>query len=95
MTELDKKYLKVLKDSTRLLVKKTKAETDLSSRFELIEQIILNLQVLKVLMPSKIYTKEFSKLETSINSIIAEVSKPSFINEFINMVNEFIKNNKN
>lgn len=80
-----------LKRNTRFLEQKAKKKSDMLDRFEIIEQIYLNLKVLKEEMNKEDYIGEFKDLETKVISIINNLSDKSFLQEILDKVNSLVK----
>ncbi len=82
---------KELIQSTKLLSKLIKLDIPLIDQIKILEQLYHNLVILKKEMPADEYSKQFDKMEKSLNEIIEEITNPKLINELITKINELLK----
>jgi hypothetical protein len=82
------KDLVELQKSTKLLREIYNSNVSAVRKFEILEQVYANLQVLKKEMKFEDYHKEFSKLEASVNSIVDNLTSKSFLDELLKKINK-------
>jgi hypothetical protein len=82
------KDLVELQKSTKLLREIYNSNVSAVRKFEILEQVYANLQVLKKEMKFEDYDKEFSKLEASVNSIVDNLTSKSFLDELLKKINK-------
>lgn len=82
------KDLVELQKSTKLLREIYNSNVSAVRKFEILEQVYANLEVLKKEMKLDDYDKEFSKLEASVNSIVDNLTSKSFLDELLKKINK-------